>query len=103
MQRLEDKAFRTLSSSASASASSASASAASKRLLERGLSKLKAGRAKNVISLYYGLFIFLDCMTLNSLHTQEAYARGHSALCIWFLLSYFYFFHPFITTFIITH
>ena len=43
MQRLEDKAFRTLSSSAS----SASASAASKRLLERGLSKLKAGRAKN--------------------------------------------------------
>ena len=42
MQRLEDKAFRTLSSSASASASS---SAASKRLLERGLSKLKAGRA----------------------------------------------------------
>ena len=49
MQRLEDKAFRTLSSSASASASSASASAASKRLLERGLSKLKAGRAKNGI------------------------------------------------------
>ena len=48
MQRLEDKAFRTLSSSASASASSASASAASKRLLERGLSKLKAGRAKNL-------------------------------------------------------
>ena len=41
MQRLEDKAFRTLSSSAS------SASAASKRLLERGLSKLKAGHAKN--------------------------------------------------------
>jgi len=40
MQRLEDKAFRTLSSSSSASA-------ASKRLLERGLSKLKAGRAKN--------------------------------------------------------
>ena len=50
MQRLEDKAFRTLSSSASASsASSASASAASKRLLERGLSKLKAGRAKNAV------------------------------------------------------
>ena len=46
MQRLEDKAFRTLSSSASASSAS-SASAASKRLLERGLSKLKAGRAKN--------------------------------------------------------
>ena len=44
MQRLEDKAFRTLSSSAS------SASAASKWLLERGLSKLKAGRAKKISS-----------------------------------------------------
>ena len=44
MQRLEDKAFRTLSSSSSSTSSAASA--ASKRLLERGLSKLKAGRAK---------------------------------------------------------
>ena len=40
MQRLDDMAFRTLYSSAS------SASAASKQLLEHGLSKLKAGRAK---------------------------------------------------------
>ena len=47
MRGLEDKAFRTLSSSSSASAS------ASKRLLERGLSKLKACRAKKTFDYVY--------------------------------------------------
>ena len=58
MQRLEDKAFRTLSSSASASS-------ASKRLLERGLSKLKAGRAKKraLIIVVNTKMIYLETKT----------------------------------------
>ena len=47
MQRLEDKAFRTLSSSASAS----------KRLLERSPRKLKAGQAKNCKSVHAIFFV----------------------------------------------
>ena len=64
-QRLEYKAFRTLSSSASASA-------ASERLLERGPSKLKAGRARNQntnifkISIYHkGSSKLLNCKFLH--------------------------------------